>query len=152
MTLCHDGAVARSGEQAGPTGDDAGGRPDTDAAEVVRLGLPTDGPCAPLARAAAVAMGRRAGLRRTALGALALAVDEALVLVLPTTGDGIDLEASVAAGTLRITVTPRHPHTLPDPGAVARFDDVVAGLVTAADAGGPTGVVRLEVAEPPRLR
>lgn len=97
-------------------------------------------------------MGRRAGLRRAALGALALAVDEALVLVLPTTRVGIDLEVSVAAGTLRITITPRRPHALPDTAAAARFADVVADLVTTAEVGEPTGVVRLGVAEPPRLR
>lgn len=140
-TLCHHGAVADGGPRS-PDEDDRRW-------DHVRLALPPGGPAAALARAATVTLGRQAGFGRTVIGALTLAVDEALVLVLPVTDSGVDLDVNVGAGALRLTVTPRHPHTPPDPVALARFDDVVADLVGSATIDPTSGAVRLEVGERP---
>lgn len=96
-----------------------------------------------------VTLGRQAGFGRSLLGALTLAVDETLVLVLPTTNDGVDLDVAVGAGTLSVVVAARQPHAPLDPSAVTRFDDVVADLVTSVAVERATGVVGLEVVANP---
>ncbi len=122
---------------------------DDERRERVRLALPPGGPAAALARAAAVTLGRQAGFGRTTIGNLTLAVDETLVLVLPTTEDGIDLEVVVGDGTLAIVASSRRPATALDPRAVARFNDVVDDLVSSASVDRTNGVVVLEVVEHP---
>ena len=94
-------------------------------------------------------LGRQAGFGRAVLGAVTLAVDEALVLVLPMTTGGVDLDVMVSDGALTIIISPRHPDTTPDPGAVARFEDVVADLVTSATVDRGSGVVSFEVRTSP---
>lgn len=114
---------------------------------MVHLALPAGGPCATLARTAVVALGRQSGFGRTTLGALAHAIDEALVLVLPTTDEGVDLEVVVRPGALRVSVAGRRPRVGLEPVAVTRFAEVVSDLVASVDVDGDAVVVRLEVGD-----
>jgi len=139
MALCHHEVVGGS-EGSGATSD----------GDHVHLRLPADGPAASLARAAATTLGRQAGFGRGVLGPLTLAVDEALVLLLPSTAVGVDLDALVTPGRLQLTLRARAPHATPDREASERFDDVVAGLVTSASLDRTGGVVRLDITAPRR--
>ena len=94
------------------------------------------------------AMGQRAGFGRTVLGALAIAVDEALILVLPSTGSGVDLELVATHRALSVTIAARSPQSPLDPAATARFGEVVGDLIANVDADASTASVRLEVALP----
>lgn len=117
-------------------------------ADSVHLGLPAGGPCATLARAAAVAMGQQAGFGRAVLGPLSLAVDEALILLLPATSAGVDLTITVAPGALGLTLAARRPRAPLDPSAAARFTEVVGDLVTTAGVDQGSGVIELTVTRP----
>lgn len=117
----------------------------------VHLALPVGGPCAALARATAVSLGQQAGFGRATLGPLSLAVDEALILLLPATSEGVDLTLAVESGELSLTLTARHPQAPLDPDAAARFAGVVGDLVTTASVERTSGVVELTVSrrQPP---
>lgn len=95
-------------------------------------------------------MGLRLGLRREALGALTLAMDEALVLVLPTTNDGVDITFAATGGDdtpagLTVTVGPRNATRPPDPAACDRLGEILSGIVNDLDVDPTSGLVRLVI-------
>ena len=116
----------------------------------VSLTLPADPTCAPVARVAVTAIGRRAGLAPTAIARLALATDEALIALLGA-------QRSCTALTLRWQVGHRHLDMTiaPSDGAVVltsadhrRLDDLVTDLVDEWSIDGD-GVVHFAVGGPP---
>lgn len=90
-------------------------------------------------------MGARAGFGRALLGALSLAVDQALVVVLPTTDDGVDLHVALLGDGLSLTIVPRNPHTPPGPEDAERFAALTGDLVAEATLNPATGEIGLRV-------
>ncbi len=85
--------------------------PGIGSADRVVLTLPADAACAPVARTCVMALGLRAGFPWSVLTNLALAVDEALVLLIGQTGgdpapstQSVELRCDVTEGALDVTV------------------------------------------------
>lgn len=100
----------------------------------VALRIPADPDYAAIARTAAMALGLRAGFTWPTLTALAVAVDESLILLLTgrqeTTASGtVDIAATVSDGHLELAVGLTAAHALPSPGAIERFDTLVGDAV-----------------------
>jgi serine/threonine-protein kinase RsbW len=108
-----------------------------DESDVVNLQLPADSAYASIARTATMALGLRAGFAWPTLTALALAVDETMVMLLGPSGpaphpdDTLELTFAVAPGGLELTVTADGSGPAIDPGgtSVQRFTALMADLV-----------------------
>lgn len=122
----------------------------------VTLRLPGDVAYASIARTAAMALGLRAGFAWPVLTALALAVDETMVLLLGSTdshGDAenmLDLGFTVADGGLVMTVTAHGSgHRIdPDGPGIKRFGELIADAVDDWSVDAATATVRLSVGRP----
>jgi hypothetical protein len=126
------------------------------APDEVTLRLPGDVAYASIARTAAMELGLRAGFAWPVLTALALAVDETMVLLLGSTdaspeADGmLVLRFTVAAGTLDIAVTAdggRH-HLAPHGPSMDRFGALIADTVDDWSVDTATATVHLSVRSP----
>ncbi len=118
--------------------------PTLDDVATVRLRVPADPRYARVVRVAASAYAVRFGLAPVDVGDLRLAVDEALVVLLGTSGDGPASGGSVAVrlgaddGTLEVELelqldgTAVEPPLAPRaaPGALARFHEIVPSGIT----------------------
>lgn len=124
----------------GPGGWDTGGGPADSAgapADEVFVDLPADSAYASIARTATMELGLRAGFDWPTLTALALAIDETLVMLLgpggpaPHPDDVLRLRFTVhhQALELRVTAHGRGPAIDPDGEAAARFTEFVGDLV-----------------------
>lgn len=122
----------------------------------VTLRLPGDVAYASIARTAAMALGLRAGFVWPVLTALALAVDETMVLLLGSadsrgdTDNMLDLDFTVADGGLAMTVTAHGGgHRIdPDGPAIERFGELIADAVDDWSVDASTATVRLSVGRP----
>lgn len=97
----------------------------------VSLTLPADPTCAPVARVAVTAVGRRAGLAPTALARLALATDETLVTLLGAqhTCTTLTLRWHIGHGELAMSIAPGGGTVALTATDLQRLDDLVADLV-----------------------
>lgn len=118
----------------------------------ISLRLPGDPEYGSIARTAAMALGLRAGFDWPVLQALALAVDETMVLLLdrsrPTRP--LDLTFTISDDRLALEVRqqpalPEDPHSTVtvDPQALQRFGDLIEGAVTEWSVGPETATVHL---------
>jgi hypothetical protein len=100
----------------------------------VALRIPADPDYAAIARTAAMALGLRAGYTWATLTALAVAVDESLILLLadqhhaPAPGT-VDIAATVGNGHLELTVSLTGAAGSPSPEAIERFGTLVGDAV-----------------------
>jgi len=100
----------------------------------VALRIPADPEYGAIARTAAMALGLRAGYTWPTLTALAVAVDESLILLLadqqqaPAPGT-VDIAATVGDGHLELTVSLTGAVGAPSPEAIERFGTLVGDAV-----------------------
>lgn len=117
----------------------------------ISLRLPGDPAYGSIARTAAMALGLRAGFSWPVLQALALAVDETMVLLLGGRGSDGSLVLSFAVDDAHLQIEVRRDgaddgDTAPvDPEALQRFGELIEGAVTRWSVGTDTTTVRLAV-------
>ncbi len=131
---------------------DTAGLPDE-----VTLRLPGDVAYASIARTAAMALGLRAGFSWPVLTALALAVDETMVLLLGSTNAGtdphgeLDLHFTVVDGGLAITIHSQdgNHHIDPQGSGMERFGILISDTVDDWSVDAESATVRLSVGRLP---
>jgi hypothetical protein len=122
-----------------------------DAGDRITLTLPANTAYAALGRTATLAAGTRADLPTTTLAALALAVDETMVLLLGAAHGDPDATVVVGLGvhdrrmSVDITCTGAGAALVGDTAAVERFGLLVDGTVEHWSVDPATGTVHLDI-------